>query len=45
MFLSSEQHDRLRTIVMNFEIPFRTYIANVLVEKYSRLNKFCDALM
>ena len=45
MYLSTEQHDRLRTIVMSFEIPFRTYIANTLVEKYSQLNEFYDALM
>ena len=45
MYLSTEQHDRLRTIVMSFEIPFRTYIANILVEKYSQSNEFCNALI
>lgn len=45
MYLSTEQHDKLRTIVMNFEIPFRTYIANTLLEQYSDLNEFRDALI
>lgn len=45
MYLSSEQHDKLRTIVMGFEIPFRTYIANILTEKYGGVNEFSVALL
>ena len=31
MYLSTKEHDKLRTIVMGFEIPFRTYIIPMLV--------------
>lgn len=45
MYLTTNQHDRLRTIIMSFEIPFRTYIATILLGKYSDINKFNKALI
>jgi len=36
MYLSSNQHDQLQTIVTGFEIPFRTYIAIKLTDRYQR---------
>ena len=45
MYLTTNQHNRLRTIVMNFEIPFRTFIACEILEKYSTVEMFCSALM
>ena len=31
MYLSINQHDQLRTIVMNFEVPYRSYVASKLL--------------
>lgn len=36
MFLSNRQHTQLRTLVMDFEVPYRTYIASEIVETYTR---------
>lgn len=34
MYLTINQHDMFRTLVMGFEIPFRAYIADVLTASY-----------
>ena len=34
MYLSIKQHDAFRTLLMGFEIPFRTYIAQTIITKY-----------
>ena len=44
MYLTSRQHDKLRSIVMNFEIPFRTFISDTLIKRYPTLELFQIAL-
>lgn len=44
MYLSSKEHDKLRTIVMGFEIPFRTFIAKQIISSYSDETSFSSAL-
>lgn len=34
MYLTKRQHDMFRTLLMSFEIPFRTYIANIITTAY-----------
>lgn len=34
MYLTSAQHDQLRTLIMGFEIPYRSYIAEVILDTY-----------
>jgi len=34
MYLSSNQHDQLRTLTMAFEIPFRSYIAEMILSVF-----------
>lgn len=45
MYLSIKQHDMYRTLLMGFEIPFRTYIAQRVIERYNTYNMFENALM
>lgn len=40
MYLSTKEHDKLRTIVMGFEIPFRTYIAKKITLSYPDASSF-----
>ena len=35
MYLTIKQHDMFRTLLMGFEIPFRAYIADVVVSNYN----------
>lgn len=44
MYLSSNQHDQLQTIVTGFEIPFRTYIAIKLTDQYPTENDFTNII-
>ena len=44
MYLTSKEHDQLRTIVMGFEVPFRTFISRRLIQAYSSENAFVSAL-
>lgn len=44
MYLSTKEHDKLRTIVMGFEIPFRTYIAKKITLSYSDASSFFSAI-
>ena len=34
MYLSLKQHDLFRTLLMGFEVPFRSYIADVVISHY-----------
>lgn len=40
MYLTVKQHDKLRNIVMNFEIPFRSYISSVIVNNFQDVSSF-----
>lgn len=44
MYLSTKEHDKLRTIVMGFEIPFRTYIAKKITLSYPDASSFFSAI-
>lgn len=44
MYLTGKQHDELRTLVMNAEIPYRTYIAKELVSRYKTVDDFVNIL-
>ena len=44
MFLSNKQHTQLRTLVMDFEVPYRTYVANEIVDKYRTPGSFAVEL-
>ena len=44
MFLSNKQHTQLRTLVMDFEVPYRTYVANEIVGKYRTPESFAIEL-
>ena len=45
VYLSIKQHDQFRTLLMGFEIPFRGYIADVLMTHYSSANELETALL
>lgn len=45
MYLTLRQHDMFRTLVMGFEIPFRSYIAKILMENFDTEEKFKQALI
>lgn len=44
MYLTSAQHDQLRTLIMGFEIPYRSYIAETILSTYHDKNSFSRAL-
>lgn len=44
MYLSVTQEDRLRTIVLGFEIPFRSYVAEVIISTFKNISAFQTAL-
>jgi len=44
MYLTSAQHDQLRTLIMGFEIPYRSYIAEVILGTYHDKSSFSTAL-
>lgn len=44
MYLSIKQHDLFRTILMGFEIPYRSYIADILISSYPSEGLFEHAL-
>ena len=44
MYLTSAQHDQLRTLILGFEIPYRSYIAEVILSTYHDKNSFSAAL-
>lgn len=40
MYLSNKEHTHLRTLTMDFEIPYRTYIADIILKKYPTESAF-----
>ncbi len=45
MYLTIKQHDLFRTLLMGFEIPFRTYIAKIITSAYSSPVDFETAMV
>lgn len=45
MYLSLKQHDLFRTLLMGFEIPFRSFIGEKILNCYDAYEKFEDALI
>ena len=45
MYLTTKQHDQFRTLLMGFEIPYRNYIADVLISNYSTEKDLENALL
>lgn len=45
MFLSNQQHTLLRTLVMDFEVPYRTHIASEIISAYSTKECFAKELL
>ena len=45
MYLSIKQHDQFRNLLMAFEIPYRRYIANILLSHFSSPSELKDALL
>lgn len=45
MYLSIKQHDQFRTLLMGFEIPYRGYIADILMTNYPLMNDLEAALV
>ena len=44
MYLSLKQHDLFRTLLMGFEVPFRSYIADVVISHYPTYIDFSTEL-
>lgn len=44
MYLTIKQHDSFRTLLMGFEIPFRKYVADIIISEYNTAEAF-DAAM
>ena len=45
MYLSIKQHDQFRTLLMSFELPFRSYIAEILLSECPTAQKFESAMI
>lgn len=45
MYLTIKQHDQFRTLLMGFEIPFRAYIAEIIIQKYKNDAAFETAMI
>ena len=45
MYLTTKQHDQFRTLLMGFEIPYRNYIADVLISNYPTEKDLENALL
>lgn len=45
MYLSNKQHSQLRTLVMNFEIPYRAFVAMEILKKYPTDIEFENAIV
>ena len=45
MYLTIEQHDMFRTLLMGFELPFRAYIADVVTSNYRTDSSFESAML
>ncbi len=44
MYLSNKQHSKLRTVVMDFEIPYRAYVSTEILNAYPTAIAFTDAI-
>lgn len=44
MYLSQKQHSQLRTVVMNFEVPYRAFVAMEIMNNYPTVLDFENAL-
>ena len=40
MYLTTKQHDQLRTLAMAFEIPYRSYISEVILSMFPTKSSF-----
>lgn len=40
MYITQRQGDCLRNLIMGFEIPFRSYIANIILDRYSKRKNY-----
>ena len=45
MYLSNQQHSKLRTLLMDFEIPYRVYVAIEILNTYTTAEDFENAVM
>ena len=45
MYLTINQHDRFRTLLMGFEIPYRAYIADIVTSKCKNTSEFESNMM
>ncbi len=45
MYLSIKQHDQFRTLLMSFEVPFRSYAAETTLTTYDDFTKLRSALL
>ena len=45
MYLTIKQHDKFRTLLMGFEIPYRAYIADIVTSKYHSAIEFESAMV
>ena len=45
MYLSSKQHDLLQIIISGFEIPYRSYVATEIINRFPTENEFTTELM
>lgn len=45
MYLTTKQHDQFRTLLMGFEIPYRAYIAEIIIQKYKNDTAFETAMI
>lgn len=45
MYLSSKQHDLLQIIISSFEIPYRSYVATEIINRFPTENEFTTELM
>jgi len=44
MYLTSKQHDQLRTLTMAFEIPYRSYISETVLAILPDKSSFSSSL-
>ncbi len=45
MYLTIKQHDLFRTLLMGFEIPFRSYVSDKIITNFDTEDKFKEALI
>lgn len=45
MYLSLKQHDLFRTLLMGFEVPFRSFVSEIILNSYDTYEKFRNTLI